>query len=221
MGSTHGKQNPQTTNQPLIQQDSIPLAQIGDVWDVVGADNLPELSVDPVVMQDKMSMLLYGVFLRDDEDKASELLQKAMLNMPSTGTPYASSDWGAPPNKPGKKSFEKLKSYICQPGFLFSCFRCAVCFNTDYSDQDQFDALGIRPSAYSSYKQDKAYNIIPLPFTNSNRDTLVFECSSINQHEEMFRFFTTFSAFSILLSPQVLYKGRYLSFFPGSPAKTL
>ena len=202
MGSTHGKKKNQTTNQPLIQQDSIsqaettnqsgiqqtpsPLTQISDVWDVVGTDNVPELPVGPVVMQDKMSMLLYGIFLRDDEDKASELLQKAMLNMPPSGTPYAISDLVAPQN-PGKKSFAKLKSYICNPAFLFFNFRRAVCFYSDYSDQDQFDALGIRPSTYSSYKLDKAYNIIPLPFTNSNRDTLVVECSSINQHEELFR----------------------------------
>ena len=107
--------------------------------------------------------------------------------MPPTGTPYASSDWAAPPNKPGKKSFEKLKNYICQPNYLFSNFRSAVYFNTDYSDQDQLDALGIRPSAYSSYKKDKAYNLIPLPLTNYKKDMLVFECSSIYQHEEAFR----------------------------------
>ena len=106
--------------------------------------------------------------------------------MPPSGTPYAISDLVAPQN-PGKKSFAKLKSYICNPAFLFFNFRRAVCFYSDYSDQDQFDALGIRPSTYSSYKLDKAYNIIPLPFTNSNRDTLVVECSSINQHEELFR----------------------------------
>lgn len=74
-------QQTETTNPPNVWPQPVSPAPIRDVWDVVGADNVPECPVDSVVMQDKMSMLLYGIFLRDDEDKASELLQKAMLRV--------------------------------------------------------------------------------------------------------------------------------------------
>ena len=51
-------------------------ATIEEVWDVVGADNIHELTVDQVVLQDKMSMFLYGLFLKDDKDNISRLLQE-------------------------------------------------------------------------------------------------------------------------------------------------
>lgn len=48
---------------------------ISAVWDVVGADNLRELNIDPAfVVQDKMSMLLYDLFLRNDRGNIAKLL---------------------------------------------------------------------------------------------------------------------------------------------------
>ena len=46
------------------------------VWDVVGADNLIELPPNTAVAQDKVSMLLYALFLRDDYDSVSDYLQE-------------------------------------------------------------------------------------------------------------------------------------------------
>ena len=185
MGKINCKPIIETTNKPLTRQDSVPQAQIRDVWEVVGADNIPEFPVDNIVLQDKMSMLLYGIFLRDDEDRAAELLQKQVIDMPAGGNQPMLLDWTTPPFKPGKKNFTKLKSYIVLPNYLYARFSLAVRFNVDYGRMDyQMEALGIKQSSYSNYKLDKAYNIIPLPFTNSNKDTLVVKALDINEYEQ-------------------------------------
>jgi len=185
MGKINCKPIIETTNKPLTRQDSVPQAQIRDVWDVVGADNIPEFPVDNIVLQDKMSMLLYGIFLRDDEDRAAELLQKQVIDMPAGGNQPMLLDWTTPPFKPGKKNFTKLKSYIVLPNYLYARFSFAVRFNVDYGRMDyQMEALGVKQSSYSNYKLDKAYNIIPLPFTNSNEDTLVVKALDINEYEQ-------------------------------------
>ena len=64
---------------PNISPPPVNVSPIESVWDVVGADNLMEMSVDPVVMNDKKSMFLYGLFLRDDKDRIDKILVKVPI----------------------------------------------------------------------------------------------------------------------------------------------
>ena len=75
-----------TTSTPMIQQTPLipsTYATINEVWDVVGSDNIHEKEVDSIVVRDKMSMLLYALFLNNDLDGIAKMLQK-MPVPPST-----------------------------------------------------------------------------------------------------------------------------------------
>ena len=210
--------NVQAPPAPPTPPPSPTYATINSVWDVVGADNIKEFWADPYVVQDKMSMLLYALFLRNDRDNIARLLRKKpnLITLPmkspdsitvgaSSGSshdyelvnpfkqnggvyvydnPSAFNNAGnltgtvLPFRLAGNYSdcfsahnvnntmshiYERCKSYITSSDFLYSNFVYGVFFNDDYiSETDRFDALGMKPTAFSSYRLPRTYRIIPL-----------------------------------------------------------
>ncbi len=193
-------------------------ATINSVWDVVGADNVNELLANPYVAQDKMSMLLYAMFLRNDRNNIARLLRKktnlitqpkkspdsitvgaasdssqdyelvnpfkqnsgedvydiasafnSANNLTGTVSPFQlagnSGDFFSAHNVNAAMSriYERGKSYITSSDCLYSNFADGVFFNDDYvSEKDRFDALEMKPTAFSSYRLPRTYRIIPL-----------------------------------------------------------